>query len=162
MKVTIPAAGFKTSNSGTVSAETRQRITQMMEGPKHSIVEAAVHKSIDIPDRVPRIRSDIFPAHAEMVAELNPRYNLPMSPNAQRLLEEARQLPPDEQEWLAEFLLIKDERAAADVESAWGDEIKRRLDEIDSGAVKMIPGDEVLARMDARLKARRKQAARRG
>ncbi|MGA2338398.1 MAG: addiction module protein [Terracidiphilus sp.] len=86
-----------------------------------------------------------------------------MSPNAQRLLDEARQLPPDEREWLAEFLLIKDEKvSSAEVESAWGDEIKRRLDEIDSGAVKMIPGDEVLARMDARLKARRKQAARRG
>jgi putative addiction module component (TIGR02574 family) len=86
-----------------------------------------------------------------------------MSPNAQRLLDEARQLPPDEREWLAEFLLIKDEKvSSADVESAWGGEIKRRLDEIDSGAVKMIPGDEVLARMDARLKARRKQAARRG
>ena len=86
-----------------------------------------------------------------------------MSPNAQRLLDEARQLPPDEREWLAEFLLIKDEKvSSAEVESSWGDEIKRRLDEIDSGAVKMIPGDEVLARMDARLKARRKQAARRG
>jgi len=86
-----------------------------------------------------------------------------MSPNAQRLLDEARQLPPDEREWLAEFLLIKEEKvSSAEVESAWGDEIKRRLDEIDSGAVKMIPGDEVLARMDARLKARRKQAARRG
>ncbi|MGA2206545.1 MAG: addiction module protein [Terracidiphilus sp.] len=86
-----------------------------------------------------------------------------MSPNAQRLLDEARQLPPDEREWLAEFLLIDDESvSAAGVESAWGDEIKRRLDQIDSGAVKMIPGDEVLARMDVRLKARRRQAARKG
>jgi putative addiction module component (TIGR02574 family) len=86
-----------------------------------------------------------------------------MSPDAQRLLEEARKLPPDEREWLAEFLLIKDESvSAADAESAWGDEIKRRLDEIDSGSVKMIPGEEVLGRMDARLKARRRQAARRG
>ena len=83
-----------------------------------------------------------------------------MSPNAQRLLEQALQLTPDEQDWLAECLLIKDERAA-DVESAWGDEIKRRLDEIDSGAVKMIPGDEVLARMDARLKARQPQTTKR-
>ncbi|MGA3334075.1 MAG: addiction module protein [Terracidiphilus sp.] len=86
-----------------------------------------------------------------------------MSPNAQRLLDEARQLPPDEREWLAEFLLIDDESvSAAGVESAWDAEIKRRLDEIDSGAVKMIPGDEVLARMDVRLKARRRQAARKG
>jgi putative addiction module component (TIGR02574 family) len=83
-----------------------------------------------------------------------------MSPNAQQILEQARHLPPDEREWLAECLLIKDERiTATDVEAAWGDEIKRRLDEIDSGQVKMVPGEEVLARMDARLKARRQQVA---
>ena len=75
-----------------------------------------------------------------------------MSPNAQKLLEEARQLPPEEREWLAEFLLIGDERvSAAGVEAAWDDEIKRRLDEIDSGAVKMIPGEEVMERMLNRL-----------
>jgi putative addiction module component (TIGR02574 family) len=86
-----------------------------------------------------------------------------MSPNAQRLLDEARQLPPDEREWLAESLLIGDESmSVAEVESAWDVEVARRLDEIDSGAVKMIPGDEVLARMDVRLKARRRQAARKG
>jgi putative addiction module component (TIGR02574 family) len=86
-----------------------------------------------------------------------------MSPNAQRLLEEARQLPPDERDWLAECLLIKDENvSAAELESAWGEEIKRRLGEIDSGKVKMIPGEEVLARMDARLKIKRKQLKRRG
>ncbi len=71
-----------------------------------------------------------------------------MSPNAQRLLDEARQLPPDEREWLAECLLIDDENvSAAALESAWDTEIKRRLDEIDSGAVEMIPGEEVMARM---------------
>jgi putative addiction module component (TIGR02574 family) len=79
-----------------------------------------------------------------------------MSPNAQRLLEEARQLTPDEQDWLAECLLIKDESVSAEIESAWGDEIKRRLDEIDSGAVKMIPLEEVLADMDARIAAKRR------
>ena len=86
-----------------------------------------------------------------------------MSPDAQRLLDQARQLPPDERDWLAECLLIKDDSISfADAESAWGDEIKRRLDEIDSGAVKMNPGEEVLARMGERLKARRKQIKRRG
>lgn len=79
-----------------------------------------------------------------------------MSPNAQRLLEEARQLPQEEQEWLVECLLIKDEHIAAEVESAWGDEIKRRLDEIDSGTVKMIPLEEVLADMDAHIAAKRR------
>jgi putative addiction module component (TIGR02574 family) len=75
-----------------------------------------------------------------------------MPRTAQQILDEARQLPPDEREWLAEFLLIKDESvSAAEVESAWGDEIKRRLDEIDAGEVEMIPGDEVMARMLDRL-----------
>lgn len=47
-----------------------------------------------------------------------------------------------------------------EIDAAWGAEIKRRIEEIDSGAVEMIPGDEVLARMDARLKTRRKRPAR--
>jgi len=80
-----------------------------------------------------------------------------MSPNAQRLLDEARQLLPFEREWLAECLLIDDESvSAAEVESAWDGEIKRRLDEIDSGAVRMIPLEEVLADMDAHIAAKRR------
>ena len=75
-----------------------------------------------------------------------------MSPSAQKILEEALQLPPDELDWLVESLLIKDKSAAEEeVDAAWDSEIKRRLDEIDSGAVEMIPGEEVHARMIARL-----------
>ena len=78
-----------------------------------------------------------------------------MSPSAQKILEEALQLPPDEIDWLVESLLIKDKSPAeAEIEAAWDTEIKRRLDEIESGAVEMIPLDDVLARMDARLKSR--------
>jgi len=88
-----------------------------------------------------------------------------MSPDAQRLLDEARQLPTEEFNWLiGEMLRLGDDPAeedlsAAEVDAAWSEEIKRRLDEIDSGKVKMIPGEEVLARMDARPKARRQQVA---
>lgn len=75
-----------------------------------------------------------------------------MSPSAQRILEEALQLPPDEIDWLVESLLIKEKCAPeAEIEAAWDSEIKRRLDEIDSGAVKMIPAEQVHARMIARL-----------
>jgi putative addiction module component (TIGR02574 family) len=78
-----------------------------------------------------------------------------MSPSAQKILEEALQLPPDEIDWLVESLLIKDKSPAeAEIEAAWDTEIKRRLDEIDSGSVEMIPLEDVLARMDARLKSR--------
>jgi len=75
-----------------------------------------------------------------------------MSPSAQRILEEALQLPPDELDWLVESLLIKDKsESEAQIEAAWDSEIKRRLDEIDSGAVEMIPLEDVLADMDATI-----------
>ena len=84
------------------------------------------------------------------------RYNPPMSPDAQRLLDQVRQLPPEEREWLAESVLIRNEGlSAAEVESAWDEEIKRRLDDIDSGAVKMISHEEFLADLDAHIASKR-------
>lgn len=75
-----------------------------------------------------------------------------MSRSAREILEEARQLPPDEVDWLVESLLIKGKiEPEAEIEAAWDHEIKRRLDEIDSGAVEMIPAEQVHARMIARL-----------
>lgn len=88
-----------------------------------------------------------------------------MPPSFEEIRQLAQALPEDQRIQLAESLfesvgLSEEHLSAAEVESAWGDEIKRRLDEIDSGAVEMIPGEEVLARMDARLKSRREQVAR--
>jgi putative addiction module component (TIGR02574 family) len=66
-------------------------------------------------------------------------------------------LPPDEVDWLVESLLIKEQsEQLAEIEAAWDGEIKRRLDEIDSGAVKTVPLEDVLARMDARILARQR------
>jgi hypothetical protein len=80
-----------------------------------------------------------------------------MSRSAQEILEEARQLPPDEVDWIVESLLIKDKSPAEEqIEAAWDSEIKRRLDEIDSGAVEMIPLEVVLAEMDATIRARQR------
>src|ERR1035441_1633281 len=42
-----------------------------------------------------------------MVADFQSRYNSAMSPNAQKVLDEARQLPPAEFHWLIEELLAK-------------------------------------------------------
>jgi putative addiction module component (TIGR02574 family) len=42
-------------------------------------------------------------------------------------------------------------RADEGVEAAWSDEIKRRIEEIDSGKVRMIPYEEVRRRLAARL-----------
>ena len=48
------------------------------------------------------------------------------------------------------------EEPEAEVAAAWDVETKRRLDEIDSGAVELIPLEDVLARMDARILSRQR------
>jgi putative addiction module component (TIGR02574 family) len=43
-----------------------------------------------------------------------------------------------------------DETEDEDAEDAWDDEIKRRVDEIRSGRVKTVPGEQVSGRLEAR------------
>jgi hypothetical protein len=76
-----------------------------------------------------------------------------MSRSAQEILEDARQLPLGEVNWLIESLLQqeRDDAPEAEIEAAWDSEIKRRLDEIDSGDVELIPGELVRAEMIASL-----------
>jgi putative addiction module component (TIGR02574 family) len=75
-----------------------------------------------------------------------------MNRSAQEILDDARQLPPAEVNWLIENLLQEgDGGSDAEIEAAWDGEIKRRLDEIDSGAVELIPGEQVRAEMIASL-----------
>jgi putative addiction module component (TIGR02574 family) len=75
-----------------------------------------------------------------------------MSRSAREILEEARRLPPDEVNWLIENLLEEEGGTlGSEIESAWAGEIKRRLDEIDSGAVELIPGEQVRAEIIASL-----------
>jgi putative addiction module component (TIGR02574 family) len=71
-----------------------------------------------------------------------------MSRSAQEILEDARRLPPAEVHWLIESLLEEGTgESKAEIEAAWDSEIKRRLDEIDSGAVELIPGEQVRSEM---------------
>lgn len=80
-----------------------------------------------------------------------------MARTAQEILDEARQLPPGEIDWLVESLLIEGDHASqTEVDVAWNSEIKRRLTEIDSGAVRLVPLEDVLARMDERVARPRK------
>ena len=76
---------------------------------------------------------------------------------AHDLLEAANRLSEADRSWLAQELLHppRDGSTEAELEAAWGDEIQRRLDEIDSGAVEMIPLEEVLADMDAMVASMR-------
>ena len=73
----------------------------------------------------------------------------------EQVTEEVRELSrPDREQLLAR--LIRDlepveNLSAAEIESAWDNEIARRLEEIDSGKVKAVPAEEVFARLQAKL-----------
>jgi len=80
-----------------------------------------------------------------------------MSRKAEKVLEEALTLPPPERADLAATLLDSlDEREDEGVEEAWAQEVERRIQEAESGAVKMIPWSEARRRLRARLDAARR------
>lgn len=70
-----------------------------------------------------------------------------MSPNAQRVLEEGRQLTPEEREWVAHGLLMEE---ADELDSEWKAEIERRVAD-ESGATAACTWEELEARLRARL-----------
>ncbi len=76
-----------------------------------------------------------------------------MSPDVSELLKKALALPPEARAALAGSLLesLDDEPAEDGVEAAWEEEIKRRIEDIDSGKVQMIPYEEVRRRLAALL-----------
>lgn len=75
-----------------------------------------------------------------------------MDTQAQQILQTALALPRDDRVEIAESLLLSlDDKTGDEIENAWAVEIKRRLDEIDRGEVKMIPMEEVIREMRERL-----------
>ncbi|MBW8907134.1 MAG: addiction module protein [Betaproteobacteria bacterium] len=75
-----------------------------------------------------------------------------MSDTLTELKKKAAQLSEAERAELALSLIESlDGPAEADVEEAWRREIERRISQIDGGEVKLIPGDEVFARLRRRL-----------
>lgn len=72
-----------------------------------------------------------------------------MTPQVSELLEKALALSSEERWLLIDRLTasLDDEPAEEGVEAAWDEEIKRRVDDIRSGRVKTIPGEQVLREM---------------
>lgn len=72
-----------------------------------------------------------------------------MSRSFEEVRELALQLSPEQRLILADWLYgsVQDEDVEdeAEVAAAWDEEIKRRLDEIDSGQVEMISHEEFMA-----------------
>jgi len=61
-------------------------------------------------------------------------------------------LPIDMKLELIDHLLESISPQKNDIEEVWKDEVERRIDEVESGEVKLIPGEEVFARMRERYK----------
>jgi len=84
-----------------------------------------------------------------------------MQPSFDEVEKLAHALPEDQRIRLANSLYesVGEEEQAneAEIEAAWGDEIKRRLDEIDSGKVKMISHKDFLAHLDAHIAGKRQE-----
>ena len=80
-----------------------------------------------------------------------------MSRSAAEVLEDVRRRPPGDFDWLlGELLESGNGSSTAETAAAWKAEVERRVAEIDSGAVKMLPMEDVIARMDARILSRQR------
>lgn len=78
-----------------------------------------------------------------------------MKRSAAEVLEDVRRLPPGDIDWLiGELLQIGDGSSDAEIDASWKAEVERRIAEIDSGAAELIPLEDVLARLDAKILSR--------
>lgn len=69
-----------------------------------------------------------------------------------RVLEEALSLDEAERAKIARELILSLDRADEDIEASWGEEIRRRIDEIESGEAKLESWDEVQNRLRAAVR----------
>ena len=75
-----------------------------------------------------------------------------MAKDAGQLLKEALSLPPEARAALADSLLESiDAEVDEDAESKWREEIRKRMGELDSGAVRPISWSDVESRLRQRL-----------
>lgn len=70
-------------------------------------------------------------------------------------IEAGKALDADEREIAALALQHVDEREQAGIDAAWGAEIDRRVDEVVSGEVALLDGEETLASIHKMIAARR-------
>ena len=79
---------------------------------------------------------------------------VPMSTAAEALLAQALKLAPEDREMVAAELMGSLEKDPG-YDDAWAAEIKRRIDEADSGRMQSIPGETVMAAARERLASAR-------
>lgn len=71
-----------------------------------------------------------------------------MTSSVEVLEVEVLQLPPSERAYLVERLIASLD-VDPEIEEAWAVEVERRLAEIESGAITLLPGSDVLAKLKA-------------
>lgn len=75
-----------------------------------------------------------------------------MARDAAQLLKDALSLPPEARAALADSLLESlDAEVDDEAEEKWRQEIRGRLEQIDSGAVELIPWDEAQRHLRTRM-----------
>lgn len=71
-----------------------------------------------------------------------------MNTHSQQLLHTALSLPESDRAEIAASLIHSlDNERDSDVDAAWAEEIKRRIESIDRGEVKLVPWDDVMQEM---------------
>ena len=85
-----------------------------------------------------------------------------VSPQVSELLEKALTLSAHDRGQIIDRLVesLDDGPTEEGVEAAWDEEIRRRVEEIQSGKAEMIPGEEVDRRLTARLNSVRSSHVR--
>lgn len=90
------------------------------------------------------------------MTDLNaPPYTCGMTSKLADYIEAGKALDADEREIAALALQHVDEREQAGIDAAWGAEIDRRVDEVVSGEVALVDGEETLASIHKMIAARR-------
>jgi len=69
------------------------------------------------------------------------------------LSERAKVLPPEDRARLAEALLASlEESPSAEVDVAWDAEIQKRIAEVEAGTARLVPAEELFARVRQSLR----------
>ena len=75
-----------------------------------------------------------------------------MTTHTAELMDVVDSLPIDMKLELIDHLLESVFPRSEDIDEAWKDEVERRIDEVESGKVKLVPLEEVRERMRARYR----------
>jgi putative addiction module component (TIGR02574 family) len=70
---------------------------------------------------------------------------------SREIIEDAESLPVEERVRIVDALLRSLNPPDPDIERQWIEVAQRRFEELRSGKVKAVPGDEVMAKLRARL-----------